>query len=162
MTDAEIEAKLADLGLTLPQPAAPVAAYVPVVLAGGLAHVSGQLSFIDDVLVKGRLGEDVTIGQGYEAAWRTFSIRQFCARRTVRLPLTSGIPRFNFLRRPRVSVERPELALLHRRDTHRDGQSFKSLPAERGDESRLPRRTPHLFQQPSSSQRGRKNPAVDR
>ena len=68
MTDAEIEAKLADLGLTLPQPAAPVAAYVPVVLAGGLAHVSGQLPFIDDVLVKGRLGEDVTIGQGYEAA----------------------------------------------------------------------------------------------
>ena len=68
MTDAEIEAKLADLGLTLPQPTAPVAAYVPVVLAGGLAHVSGQLPFIDDVLVKGRLGEDVTIGQGYEAA----------------------------------------------------------------------------------------------
>ena len=43
-------------------------AIVPVVLAGGLAHVSGQLPFIDDVLVKGRLGEDVTIGQGYEAA----------------------------------------------------------------------------------------------
>jgi enamine deaminase RidA (YjgF/YER057c/UK114 family) len=36
-----IEAKLAELGLTLPEPAAPVAAYVPVVVAGGLAHVSG-------------------------------------------------------------------------------------------------------------------------
>jgi enamine deaminase RidA (YjgF/YER057c/UK114 family) len=68
MTDSEIEAKLADLGLVLPEPAAPVAAYVPVVVAGGLAHVSGQLPFIDDVLVKGRLGEDVSTGEGYEAA----------------------------------------------------------------------------------------------
>ena len=68
MTDSEIEAKLAELGLVLPEPAAPVAAYVPVVIAGGLAHVSGQLPFIDNVLVKGRLGEDVTTGEGYEAA----------------------------------------------------------------------------------------------
>ncbi len=63
-----VAAKLAELGLTLPEPAAPVAAYVPVVMAGGLAHVSGQLPFIDGVLVKGRLGEDVTIGEGYDAA----------------------------------------------------------------------------------------------
>jgi enamine deaminase RidA (YjgF/YER057c/UK114 family) len=68
MTDAEIDAKLAELGLSLPEPAAPVAAYVPVVIAGGLAHVSGQLPFIDGVLVKGRLGEDVDAGDGYEAA----------------------------------------------------------------------------------------------
>ena len=45
-----------------------MAAYVPVVIAGGLAHVSGQLPFIDGVLVKGRLGEDVTTGEGYDAA----------------------------------------------------------------------------------------------
>jgi enamine deaminase RidA (YjgF/YER057c/UK114 family) len=68
MTDADIDAKLAELGLTLPEPAAPVAAYVPVVVAGGLAHVSGQLPFIDGVLVKGRLGEDVSIGEGQDAA----------------------------------------------------------------------------------------------
>jgi len=67
-TDAAIDAKLAELGLTLPEPAAPVAAYVPVVIAGGLAHVSGQLPFIDGVLVKGRLGEDVSTGDGYDAA----------------------------------------------------------------------------------------------
>ena len=67
-TDAEIDAKLAEMGLELPEPAAPVAAYVPVVVAGGLAHVSGQLPFIDDVLVKGRLGADVSTGEGYEAA----------------------------------------------------------------------------------------------
>lgn len=63
-----IEAKLAELGIVLPEPAAPVAAYVPVVLAGGLAHVSGQVSFVDGVLRKGRLGEDVSLEQGIEAA----------------------------------------------------------------------------------------------
>jgi enamine deaminase RidA (YjgF/YER057c/UK114 family) len=68
MTDSEIEAKLAELGLVLPEPAAPVAAYVPVVVAGGLAHVSGQLPFLDGVLVKGRLGDNVTTGEGYDAA----------------------------------------------------------------------------------------------
>lgn len=68
MTDAEIDAKLAEMGLSLPEPAAPVATYVPVAVAGGLAHVSGQLPFIDGVLVKGRLGEDVLVGDGYEAA----------------------------------------------------------------------------------------------
>ena len=68
MTDADIDAKLSEMGLALPEPAAPVAAYVPVVVAGGLAHVSGQLPFLDGVLVKGRLGEDVDAGLGYEAA----------------------------------------------------------------------------------------------
>ena len=63
-----IEAKLAELGLTLPTAAAPVAAYVPVVIAGGLAYVSGQVSFVDGVLVKGRLGDDVSLEQGIAAA----------------------------------------------------------------------------------------------
>jgi enamine deaminase RidA (YjgF/YER057c/UK114 family) len=63
-----IETRLAELGITLPQPAAPVAAYVPVVIAGGLAYVSGQVSFVDGVLLKGRLGGDVTLEQGIEAA----------------------------------------------------------------------------------------------
>jgi enamine deaminase RidA (YjgF/YER057c/UK114 family) len=63
-----IDAKLAELGIILPAPAAPVAAYVPVVVAGGLAHVSGQLPFVGGVLVKGRLGESITIEEGYAAA----------------------------------------------------------------------------------------------
>lgn len=66
MTD--IAARLQELGIDLPAPAAPVAAYVPVVIAGGLAHVSGQLPFIDGALVTGRLGEDVTTEQGTAAA----------------------------------------------------------------------------------------------
>ena len=63
-----IDAKLAELGLTLPVAAAPVAAYVPVVIAGGFAYVSGQVSFVDGVLVKGRLGDDVSLEQGIAAA----------------------------------------------------------------------------------------------
>lgn len=68
MTDAEIEARLAGLGLILPEPASPVAAYVPVVIAGGLAHVSGQVSFVDGKLLKGRLGEDLSLEDGISAA----------------------------------------------------------------------------------------------
>lgn len=60
--------RLTELGITLPAAAAPVAAYVPVVAAGNLAHVSGQLPFIDGRLVTGRLGEDVSTEQGYAAA----------------------------------------------------------------------------------------------
>ena len=60
--------RLAELGITLPQAAAPVAAYVPVVIVGNLAHVSGQLPFVDGQLVTGRLGENVTPDEGYAAA----------------------------------------------------------------------------------------------
>lgn len=63
-----IDSRLAELGITLPEPLAPVAAYVPVVEAGGLAYVSGQVSFFDGQLIKGRLGEDLTLDQGIEAA----------------------------------------------------------------------------------------------
>jgi enamine deaminase RidA (YjgF/YER057c/UK114 family) len=63
-----IDAKLAELGITLPQPAAPVAAYVPVVIAGGLAHVSGQVSIVNGQLLKGRLGENLNLEQGTEGA----------------------------------------------------------------------------------------------
>ena len=63
-----VEDKLAELGLTLPQPAAPVAAYVPVVIAGGMAYVSGQVSMKDGHLIKGRLGETMTPEEGIAAA----------------------------------------------------------------------------------------------
>jgi enamine deaminase RidA (YjgF/YER057c/UK114 family) len=63
-----IQSRLAELGIVLPAAAAPVAAYVPVVVAGDLAHVSGQLPFVDGRLVTGRLGEDVTLEQGVAAA----------------------------------------------------------------------------------------------
>lgn len=66
MTDTA--ARLAELGITLPVPAAPVAAYVPTVEAGGFLYVSGQVSFVDGELVKGRLGENVSLEEGVIAA----------------------------------------------------------------------------------------------
>ena len=67
MTD-RIDRALADLGLTLPTAAAPVAAYVPAVEAGGLLHLSGQLPFRDGALVTGRLGDGLSLAEGQEAA----------------------------------------------------------------------------------------------
>lgn len=68
MTD--VHAKLDELGLTLPEAAAPVAAYVPTVEAGGLLHISGQLPFKDGAVMTGRLGEDRDLAYGQEAAQR--------------------------------------------------------------------------------------------
>ena len=67
---SDVPAKLAELGLELPRPAAPVAAYVPVVEHGGLLYVSGQLPFRDGQVVTGRLGEDVDVAGGQDAAQR--------------------------------------------------------------------------------------------
>ncbi len=63
-----IERKLAELGLALPAAAAPVAAYVPTVEAGGLLYISGQLPFRDGAVMTGRLGEDRDVAFGVEAA----------------------------------------------------------------------------------------------
>lgn len=65
---AGAEAKIAALGIMLPAAAAPVAAYVPVVEAGGLLHVSGQLPFQGGMVMTGRLGEDRTLDYGKDAA----------------------------------------------------------------------------------------------
>jgi enamine deaminase RidA (YjgF/YER057c/UK114 family) len=67
MTD-RVDTKLAELGLSLPQAAAPIASYVPAVEAGGLLHVSGQLPFKDGAVMTGRLGEDRDLAFGQDAA----------------------------------------------------------------------------------------------
>lgn len=70
MTD-RIAARLAELGIQLPEPAAPVAAYLPAVEVGGLLHISGQIPFrADGSLITGRLGEDLDVAHGHEAAER--------------------------------------------------------------------------------------------
>lgn len=66
-----IDTRLAELGITLPEAAAPVAAYVAAVEAGGMLHISGQLPFREDgTFQKGRLGDTVTLEEGAEAARR--------------------------------------------------------------------------------------------
>lgn len=69
MTD-RITATLAELGLKLPEAAAPVAAYVPAVEAGGLLHISGQLPFDNGVLMTGRVGADRDLDYAQKAAER--------------------------------------------------------------------------------------------
>lgn len=65
----EIETRLQSLGITLPAAAAPVANYVPYVLAGDLLFISGQLAkAADGALSTGRLGAGVTVEAGAAAA----------------------------------------------------------------------------------------------
>ncbi|MCL6635463.1 MAG: RidA family protein [Peptococcaceae bacterium] len=63
------EARLKEMGMELPAVPRPVAAYVPAVLVDGYVYTSGQLPFVDGVLrFRGKVGRDLTEGQGYEAA----------------------------------------------------------------------------------------------
>lgn len=50
-TKAQVESVLAELGLSLPTPAKPVAAYIPTRRAGGLVYVSGQIPVVDGKLI---------------------------------------------------------------------------------------------------------------
>ena len=64
----QYETRLAELGLALPEAAAPIASYVPVVEAGGLMHVSGQLPFDAGQVVVGRCNGDADVDEGQKAA----------------------------------------------------------------------------------------------
>lgn len=63
-----IEARIAELGLSLPEAPAPAANYVPFVQSGKLIFVSGQVSAGPDGLIKGRLGDDMSVEDAAEAA----------------------------------------------------------------------------------------------
>src|SRR4029453_11457447 len=68
MTDSATQ-RLAQLGLTLPEPPAPVAAFQPFVRHGDTVYTSGQIATRDGQLVAtGRLGAEVDIAAGQEAA----------------------------------------------------------------------------------------------
>ena len=64
-----IDDRLAELGLSVPVLAKPVAAYVPAVITGNLVYTSGQLPFVDGALpATGKLGSAVTDATGKELA----------------------------------------------------------------------------------------------
>lgn len=64
-----LDERLAELGLVIPDVAAPVAAYIPAVASGNLVFTSGQLPFVDGALaVTGKVGAEVTAEQASELA----------------------------------------------------------------------------------------------
>lgn len=65
---SKVEERLAAVGITLPQPVAPVANYVPFVRAGNLVHISGQVSVDPSGGVRGIVGEDVDLETARGAA----------------------------------------------------------------------------------------------
>ena len=66
------EAKLAELGYVLPEPPRPVGAYLPAQQIGELLFLSGTTCYKEGrLLYTGRLGKDLTIEQGFEAARQT-------------------------------------------------------------------------------------------
>ena len=73
------EERLQQLGVSLPSPAAPVAAYVPCVRTGNLVFVSGQVPLVEGTPSHlGHLGDDVSLEDGRAAA-RTCAINVLAA-----------------------------------------------------------------------------------
>ena len=68
-----IDARLTELGITLPQPMAPVANYVPYVTTGDLVVISGQVPAIDGKVVwSGKVGADISVEDGVRACRQCF------------------------------------------------------------------------------------------
>ena len=68
-----IEARLRDLGITLPEPMGPIANYVPYTITGHLVVISGQLPAVDGkVIFTGKVPTDLSIEQGALAAQASF------------------------------------------------------------------------------------------
>ncbi len=64
-----IDPRLAELGIELPDAPAPAANYVPFVVTGNLVFVAGQVTVWNgEIRFKGRLGEDMDVDEGYQAA----------------------------------------------------------------------------------------------
>ena len=63
-----IAERLEELKIVLPEAAAPVASYKPLVVHGGVAYVSGQLPFVSGEVVSGKLGAEIDLEKGREAA----------------------------------------------------------------------------------------------
>jgi len=66
---SNIENKIKELGLQLPEPPKPLAAYIPAKQTGNLVFTAGQLPMVNgEIILKGLLGQDVEIEHAYNAA----------------------------------------------------------------------------------------------
>lgn len=66
----KVDKKLEELGITLPQPDSPIANYVPAVRTGNLLFLAGAgpAPGSDGAVPRGKLGDDVSVDEGYQAA----------------------------------------------------------------------------------------------
>ncbi len=65
----KIESRLQELGIELPEAAAPAANYIPYVVSGKLIFVAGQITLKDGKIeYTGKVGEDLSVDDGYQAA----------------------------------------------------------------------------------------------
>ncbi len=65
----KIEARLAELGIELPEASAPAANYVPYTISGNTLFISGQVTFWNGELrYLGKLGDTISVEDGYQAA----------------------------------------------------------------------------------------------
>ena len=66
---SQVEARLKEMGITIPDAPAPAANYVPWMRTGNLIHVAGQVPFVDGKLTAtGHLGANASVEDGYEQA----------------------------------------------------------------------------------------------
>jgi len=69
MSAMSVEARLQELGIILPAPAAPVANYVPYIRAGNLISISGQIPISDGAIAfSGTVGAEVSVEEACAAA----------------------------------------------------------------------------------------------
>ncbi|MDC1214084.1 RidA family protein [Rhodospirillales bacterium] len=65
----QIEARLKELGIELPEAASPAANYIPFVVTGKLVFISGQITLLNGKIIhQGRIGDGLTVDDGYQAA----------------------------------------------------------------------------------------------
>ncbi|MEM7122952.1 MAG: RidA family protein [Pseudomonadota bacterium] len=65
----QIDARLKELGIELPEAAAPAANYVPYVVSGNHVFVAGQITLLNGELkYQGKVGQDFSVDEGYQAA----------------------------------------------------------------------------------------------
>ena len=118
-----IVARLAELDITLPPAAPPVAAYVPTVEHAGMLYVSGQLPFrADGSLITGRLGVDYNVEQGREAAERCGIML------LAQLRLALGAADAQFTEQPKVANGASELMVAVFGEAGRHARSAVGVP----------------------------------
>lgn len=139
-----IAARLAELGLVLPEPAPPLAAYVPFVVAGPLVVIAGQLPVRDGrIAITGKVGAGLSVEQGQEACRLAFlnvlaQLRAACGgdldrvARAVRLGGFIACPP-DFTDQPRVMNGASELCLAVFGEAGRHARTTVGVAALPGD-----------------------------